>query len=70
MTRKRITKTHEQAEMERKKHEDDHTCPHCGYRVYTGKREVRNVGRFFIKFVYYDKYTCTKCGTEWEVDRD
>ena len=70
MTKKRITKTHEQAFREKLKRDEDSICPYCGQQSYTGRTETRDIGFIFPNFIYYDKYTCTKCGTEWEVDRD
>lgn len=70
MGRKRITKTHEQAEMERRLEDDDCTCPHCGTKTLGGIiRREETGGFFFNKVRYYTRYCCIECGTEWEVDR-
>lgn len=69
MGRKRITKTHEEAEMERRIADDDSTCPYCGERAWGGLSCREETGGFFFgKVRYYSQYTCRKCGTEWEVD--
>lgn len=66
---KRITKTHEQAELEKRIADDDCTCPHCGERTLGGLRcEEETGGFFFSKVRYYTHYSCRECGTEWEVD--
>ena len=69
MKRKRITKTHEEAEMEKRIADDDSTCPYCGERAWGGLscREETG-GLFFSKVRYYTQYSCRECGTEWEVD--
>lgn len=68
MGRKRITKTHEQAEMERRIANEDSTCPHCGTQSLGVICREDTGGFFFSKVRYYVRYSCIECGTEWEVD--
>lgn len=69
MGRKRITKTYEQAEIERRIAKNDCTCPHCGTESLGGISCREDTGGFFFSKVrYYTQYSCMECGTEWEVD--
>ena len=66
-----IIKTHEEAERERERFEDEATCPHCGHRAITAiLHEEREGGLLFGKTVYYSEYHCIECGTEWRVRKD
>ena len=66
-----IIKTHEEAEKERKRFEDEATCPHCGHIAISAiSHEKREGGHFFGKLVRYSEYHCFECGTEWRVRED
>ena len=63
--KKNITKTHEQAELERKQRNDAYTCPHCGTVTMFGIAMYKDT--WFRKDKQIGvKCSCAKCGTEWE----
>lgn len=64
--KKNITKTHEQAELERKQRNDAYTCPHCGTVTMFGIIIHDNPGLFRISKKIGVKCSCPECGTEWE----
>ena len=69
MAKKYITKTAEQAKLERQRMTDDSTCPSCGYRACIGLKGEEEVRRGWHKeTVKFKEYSCVKCGCEWRID--
>ena len=72
MAKKYITKTAEQAKLERKRMADESTCPSCGYRACIGLKGVEEfrTGWFSKETREFKEYSCVKCGCEWRIDID
>ena len=43
---------------------DDRICPNCGWELNIPIREFQQT---WISYKVYDKYTCSKCGLQWQV---
>lgn len=62
--KKFITKTSTQAQIERKKEQEDTSCPECGYPCLG--IVARKEG--FFKTQEKNEYRCIECGCEWETE--
>ena len=70
-SRKTITKTSLEAQIEKKAIDYDATCPECGHVALGGLSGCRHSGGFlFGKEVRYSSYSCRNCGCEWEIIED
>lgn len=67
----KITKTSSEAFEERKRRENANKgcnkCPCCG-EPFVGitYKNLKVKGVFSVKMYYTDRYSCSKCGAEWE----
>lgn len=71
MVKKHITKTPEQAKLEKQRMIEEATCPSCGYIDSMGLEGQEEFRRgWFKETVRFREYSCIKCGCEWRVDID
>ena len=62
---KTIIKSSKQVKLEQEKYKLESTCPECG--DYPNMPIYYYDSRLFKKDIKVEKYTCIKCGCEWEV---
>lgn len=69
MVKKHITKTPEQAKLEKQRMIEESTCPSCGYNACMGLegREEIITGWFSKETIKFKEYSCVKCGCEWKI---
>lgn len=62
---KYVTRTSEQAKIERQELEEDNRCPECG-NYCIGLVTTKSIGGLFSKKIERrNNYSCMDCGTEW-----
>ena len=66
--RKIIVRTSEEADLRRRKHNEDRICPECENTLCSKDEKVDKIFSL-IPIRRYNEYVCLRCGCKWQINK-